>query len=106
MVTLLSNAQSYCEIARWMFETTEEDDEEVVADKGEPRRNRARMLLDFVEYLLLLRGWCASLPPPTICAKSYKAYNVSTCYYRIKQQNGMSLVASPNAIYLPYTLLR
>jgi hypothetical protein len=38
----------------------------------------------FVEYLLLLRGWCASLRPQTICAKSYKAYNVSTCYYRIK----------------------
>jgi hypothetical protein len=38
----------------------------------------------FVEYLLLLWGWCAtSLRPPTICAKSYKAYNVSTCYYRI-----------------------
>jgi hypothetical protein len=59
----------------------------------------------FVEYLLLLRGWCASLRPPTICAKSYKAYNVSTCYDRIKQQNGMSLAASPHAIYLPYTLL-
>ena len=27
------------------FETTEEDDEEVVADEGEPR-NRAQMLLD------------------------------------------------------------
>jgi hypothetical protein len=64
------------------------------------------MQKSFVEYLSLLRGWCASLRPPTICAKSYQAYNVSTCYYRIKQQNGMSLAASPHAIYLPYTLLR
>jgi hypothetical protein len=50
-------------------------------------------VVSFVEYLLLLRGWRASLRPPTICAKSYKAYNVSTCNYRIKQQNGMSLAA-------------
>jgi hypothetical protein len=70
------------------------------------RKGEGRSVLCFVEYLLLLRGWCASLRPPTICAKSYKAYNVSTCYYRIKQQNGMSLAASPHAIYLPYTLLR
>jgi hypothetical protein len=32
----------------------------------------------FVEYLLLLRGWCAGLRPPTICAKSSKAYNENT----------------------------
>jgi hypothetical protein len=32
----------------------------------------------FVEYLLLLQGWYAGLRPPTVCAKSSKAYNVYT----------------------------
>jgi hypothetical protein len=32
----------------------------------------------FVEYLLLLRGWCAGLRPPIICAKGSKAYNENT----------------------------
>jgi hypothetical protein len=56
--------------------------------------------------LNIYRYYGAGVQPPTICAKSYKAYNVSTCYYRMKHQNGMSLAASPHAIYLPYTLLR
>jgi hypothetical protein len=35
-------------------------------------------VIPFVEYLLLLRGSCAGLRPPTICAKSSKAYNENT----------------------------
>jgi hypothetical protein len=42
---------------------------------------------NYVEYLLLLRGWCAGLRPPTICAKSYMAYFVSTHYYMLRLQN-------------------
>jgi hypothetical protein len=49
----------------------------------------------FVEYLLLLRGWCAGLRPPTICAKSYMAYFVSTHYYMLRLQNGVLSAARP-----------
>jgi hypothetical protein len=51
-----------------------------------------------VEYLLLLRGWCACLQPPTICAKSYMAYFVSTPhYYILRLQNGVLSEASTHA---------
>jgi hypothetical protein len=53
----------------------------------------------FVEYLSLLRGWCAGLRPPTICAKSYMAYFVSTHYYMLRLQNSVLSAASTRAIY-------
>jgi hypothetical protein len=37
------------------------------------------------------------LQPPTICAKSYMAYNAFRHYYRIKLQNGVLLAA--NALF-------
>jgi hypothetical protein len=52
-----------------------------------------------VEYLLLLRGWCAGLQLPTICAKSYMAYFVSTHYYMLRLQNVVLSAASTRAIY-------
>jgi hypothetical protein len=48
--------------------------------------NAARENVRFVEYDLLLGRWCAGLQPPTICAKSYMAYNAFRHYYRIKLQ--------------------
>jgi hypothetical protein len=57
---------------------------------------------DFVEYLLLLRGWCAGLRPPTICAKSYTTYFVSTHHNMLRLKNGVLSAASTRAIYIRY----
>jgi hypothetical protein len=46
----------------------------------------SRLLQIFVEYHLC--------EPPTICAKSYMAYNAFRLYYRIKLQNGVLLAAN------------
>jgi hypothetical protein len=50
-----------------------------------------------LNIILLLGRWCAGLQPPTICAKSYMAYNAFRRYYRIKLQNGALLAA--NALF-------
>jgi hypothetical protein len=47
--------------------------------------------------ILLVGRWGAGLHPPTICAKSYMAYNAFRHYYRIKLQNGVLLAA--NALF-------
>jgi hypothetical protein len=85
MVTLFSNAESYCEIARWMwscnareklqdrrFETTEEDDEEVVA-----WRRTKEQSADVV-------GWVAKkASPPAWCNRIIIAWQNIFCLQQI-----------------------
>ena len=61
---------------------------------------RKRIIL--LNIILLLGRWCAGLQPPTICAKSYIAYNAFRHYYRIKLQNGVLLAANALFSELPF----
>jgi hypothetical protein len=59
--------------------------------------SRSAPLILLLNIILLLGRWCAGLQPPTICAKSYMAYNAFRHYYKIKLQNGVLLAA--NALF-------
>ena len=61
------------------------------------------LLTWFVEYRLLLRGWCAGLRPPTICAKSSKAYNEKHATTRLGYRMACYRRPAPVLSRLPYT---
>jgi hypothetical protein len=59
------------------------------------------LFFSFVEYLLLLRGWCAGLRPSTICAKRSKAYNENTL--RQDQATEWRVISGQYPCYLAIT---